>query len=131
MGKHEQDMPDCRCFSTPAGRAIVHILTCAVVSRRFRILLLCDPARALHEGYEGETFALSAGDKSYILRIQAGTLAELAQQLLSRYVSQEPEYHKAQDASPTQIVEDARSALIKTRHRLLQHVGKNNKADSQ
>lgn len=129
MVNDEQSMPDCRCFNTPAGRAVVHLLTCAVVSRRFRTLLLCDPARALREGYEGETFELSAEDKSYILRTRAATLAELAQQLLTRYVSQEPEHHPAQGSSPAETIEDTRHAREQTGRRLVRPVGTDNEAD--
>lgn len=130
MGNDEQSMPDCRCFNTPAGRAVVHLLTCAVVSRRFCTLLLCNPARALREGYEGESFALSAGDRSYILRTQAATLAELAQQLLTRYVSQEPEHHSAQGSSPAETAEDARHTREQqTGRRLVRPVSTDNEAD--
>ncbi len=41
------------------SKELNRILSAAVVSRRFRNLLLSDAAAALHSGYNGETFELS------------------------------------------------------------------------
>lgn len=57
------------------------MLTAAVVSRRFRTLLLTDPQMALHAGYNNESFHLSENERDVILAIHAADLRDFAAQL--------------------------------------------------
>ena len=59
------------------------LLTAATVSKKFRELLLTNPEQALANGYNGEVFHLDAQDQDRIMSIQALTLREFAQQLIS------------------------------------------------
>ncbi|RIK40829.1 MAG: hypothetical protein DCC55_13820 [Chloroflexi bacterium] len=58
------------------------MLTAAVVSRRFRNLLLTDPQAALHAGYNDESFSLSESERDAVLAIQAANLRDFATQLV-------------------------------------------------
>ncbi len=60
------------------------LLTAATVSKKFRHLLLTNPAQALANGYNGEVFHLDAQDLDRIMSIQALTLREFAQQLIGQ-----------------------------------------------
>lgn len=60
---------------------ISRLMSAAIVSRRFRDLLLKNPDQALSEGYLGEIFELSVNEKKLILSIQADTIQEFALQL--------------------------------------------------
>ena len=71
------------------SKELNRILSAAVVSRRFRNLLLSDAAAALHSGYNGETFELSEDERTAILAIQAGTLRDFAAQLMDQVSDQE------------------------------------------
>ncbi len=79
------NIPSDADLDTPPGRAVVHLLSCAVVSLRFRTLLLANPARALAEGYYGELFSLSPIDRARILVVRCSTLPDLARHLLLAY----------------------------------------------
>lgn len=57
----------------------------AVVSRQFCQLLLNQPEAALQQGYLGNTFDFSAEEKALIISIQAGSLPELAQQVITAF----------------------------------------------
>ena len=59
------------------------LLTAATVSKKFRHLLLTNPEQALANGYNGEVFQLDAQDLDRIMSIQAFSLREFAQQLIS------------------------------------------------
>ena len=61
------------------------LLAAAVVSRQFRQLLLSEPARAISQGYGGESFTLSAEEYHLVTSARAASLPEFAQ-LLSKYV---------------------------------------------
>jgi hypothetical protein len=77
----------------PAGaysKDLNRMLSAAVVSRRFRNLLLTDPQAALHSGYQGESFQLSENERNAVLAIHAGDLREFAAQLLDEFSDQEP-----------------------------------------
>jgi hypothetical protein len=77
----------------PAGaysKDLNRMLSAAVVSRRFRTLLLSDPQAALHGGYQGESFQLSESERNAVLAIRAGDLREFAAQLLDEVSDQEP-----------------------------------------
>jgi hypothetical protein len=77
----------------PAGaysKDLNRMLSAAVVSRRFRNLLLSDPQTALHSGYQGESFQLSESERNAVLAIHAGDLRDFAAQLLNEVSDQEP-----------------------------------------
>src|SRR5678815_2359342 len=77
----------------PAGaysKDLNRMLSAAVVSQRFRTLLLSDPQAALHNGYQGESFELSESERNAVLAIRAGDLREFAAQLLAEVADQEP-----------------------------------------
>ena len=57
----------------------------AVVSRQFCRLLLNQPEAALQQGYLGNTFDFSTEEKALIISIQAGSLPELAQQVITAF----------------------------------------------
>lgn len=60
---------------------VSRLLTAAVISKRFRTLLLTNPAYAIDRGFQGEPFQLENEEKNRILSIRAGSLAEFARQL--------------------------------------------------
>ena len=66
------------------SREINRLLTAAVVSRRFRQLLLADPLAALHSGYNGENFRLTLDEVNLVQSIHATTLPDFAAQLLEK-----------------------------------------------
>jgi hypothetical protein len=45
-------------------------------------MLLSDPEQALKQGYQGRTFGLSPEDAALITSLNAGSLADLAQQVV-------------------------------------------------
>ncbi len=58
------------------------VFAAAVVSQSFRDLLLRDPEQALRQGYMGKTFALSTEDASLLVSLNAGSLRDLAKQVV-------------------------------------------------
>ncbi len=69
--------------STGSHPEVSRLLAAAVVNRQFRHLLLSDPIQALDEGYQGEEFAFTRNEYDLIFSIQAESLSELAEQLIS------------------------------------------------
>lgn len=65
----------------PSSPEITRLLTAAVINRRFRELLLQDPARALNEGFQGEYFFLSSREQDLVLSIKAVDLGDYASQV--------------------------------------------------
>ncbi|MBN1876886.1 MAG: hypothetical protein JXA33_21870 [Anaerolineae bacterium] len=61
---------------------VIHLLSVALVSKKFRHLLLTNPAQALIEGYRGEMFHLDAAEKQRVLDSRALSLEELAAHLI-------------------------------------------------
>ena len=61
------------------------VLAAAVVNRGFREKLLSDPEMALKQGYLGKGFALSQAETSLLTSIQAISLTDLAQQIVSSH----------------------------------------------
>jgi len=57
------------------------ILSAAVISSRFRKMLLADPVKAISDGYSGEIFEIGIEEKSRLAKIQANSLADFAAQL--------------------------------------------------
>lgn len=62
-------------------REFNRLLSAAVISQRFRLLLLSNPAKALEAGYAGEFFRLPGEARRRVAAIQANSLADFAQQL--------------------------------------------------
>lgn len=60
---------------------IGRILTAAVINKGFRNLLLNNPAEAIANGYNGESFYLASDAQELIFSIQAVSLADFALQL--------------------------------------------------
>ena len=58
------------------------VFAAAVVSQTFRSLLLQDPEQALRQGYMGKRFGLSPEDASLIVSLNAGSLCDLAKQVV-------------------------------------------------
>lgn len=54
----------------------------AVVSAKFRQLLLSNPAQAIAAGFQGETFHFSPSERQLLLSIKARTLEEFALKLV-------------------------------------------------
>lgn len=67
-------------FWTPTDE-LQRLLSAAAINERFRTLLLTDAARALDEGFFGQSFDLSPEERRRVLSIQARTLAEFAARL--------------------------------------------------
>lgn len=64
-------------------REYSRIMTAAVISERFRKLLLTNPGLAIKNGYNGEAFHLAAEESQRISAIRATTLAEFANKMNS------------------------------------------------
>jgi hypothetical protein len=58
------------------------VFAAAVVSQTFRNLLLKDPELALRQGYMGKRFGLNPEDASLIISLNAGSLGDLAKQVV-------------------------------------------------
>lgn len=65
-------------------REYSRIMTAAVVSERFRKLLLANPSLALRNGFGGEAFNLESKESERISAIKATSLAEFALQMNGR-----------------------------------------------
>lgn len=66
-----------------ADRGVPSILSAAVVSSKFRAMLLSDPANALDLGFCGQSFSLDPEEKEKIISIHATSLPDFARQLTS------------------------------------------------
>jgi len=64
------------------SRESLRVLSAAVVSSRFRQMLLSDPRRAIATGYAGETFHMNEGEIAWMSSIRAESLAEFARQMV-------------------------------------------------
>lgn len=62
-------------------REYSRIMTAAVISERFRKLLLANPEMAIKSGFNGEAFHLAVDESRRISAIKAATLAEFARQM--------------------------------------------------
>ena len=67
---------------------ISRLLSAAVVNKGFRELLLSDPARALSQGYFGETFSLDFDQQTRVLSIKADSLSDFARQITTQPVKE-------------------------------------------
>lgn len=68
-------------YHTPAHQEYSRILTAAVINNQFRKLLLANPAKAIENGYGGESFYLAREEKKRVAAIRATNLADFATQL--------------------------------------------------
>jgi hypothetical protein len=68
------------------GFELSRLLTAAVVNQRFCKLLLSDPAKALANGFNGETFRFAKEERERILSIKAQSLADFAGQLVEKRI---------------------------------------------
>lgn len=64
------------------GRELSRLVVAAVVSQRFRQLLLSDAGEAISKGYNGEKFILERHEREFILSIRADSLSDFAMQLV-------------------------------------------------
>lgn len=62
-------------------REYSRIMTAAIVSERFRKLLLSNPRLAINSGYGGEAFNLASEESERISSIRASSLPEFARQM--------------------------------------------------
>ena len=54
------------------------VLCAAVVSKRFRSMLITNPEEAVTSGYQGESFNLSDEDRSWLFSTRPASLVDLA-----------------------------------------------------
>lgn len=60
---------------------LTRLISVAIISRRFRDLLLHDPATALDDGFHGQQFSLTPEERNMVISIQAASLTDFAAQL--------------------------------------------------
>ena len=82
MEQHNIDLNFSDQMRASRSDSISHLLSVAVVSKKFRSLLLTDPERAIDEGHRGEQFHLTPADRKRILITHARSLEELAAKLI-------------------------------------------------
>ena len=63
------------------SRESLRVLSAAVVSNRFRQMLLADPRRAIASGYAGQSFHMDENEIAWMSSIRATNLAEFARQM--------------------------------------------------
>lgn len=63
---------------------VSRILTAAVISPKFRQMLLANPEKAIANGFGGERFSLPQADETRMKSIRAANLADFASQLRSQ-----------------------------------------------
>ena len=63
------------------SRESLRVLSAAVVSNRFRQILLSNPRRAIASGYAGETFHMEDSEIDWMSSIRAENLADFARQM--------------------------------------------------
>jgi hypothetical protein len=87
------------------SKEINRLLTAAIVSRRFRQLLLADPPAALRIGYNGENFRLTLDEINLVQSIHATTLPDFAAQLLEKTgdLAGKAEKERSAEAEPAGI----------------------------
>ena len=78
--------PAMRSLASPSpaslSKNLNRLLSAAVVSPRFRCLLLSDPIAALAAGYNGESFQLTPAEYAAVTSLRVGTVPDFAAQLL-------------------------------------------------
>ncbi len=61
-----------------AGDELNRLLCAAVVSKRFRNVLISNPELAVESGYQGESFTLSEEDRGWLFSLHPANLIDLA-----------------------------------------------------
>ncbi len=67
--------------NTRPQQELSRLLTAAVISSRFRKMLLTNPDKAISAGYGGESFHLPGEETSRLASIHASNLADFASQV--------------------------------------------------
>ena len=97
------------------SKEINRLLTAAVASRDFCRRLLSNPAAAIAQGFNGESFKLSAEELHQLCTIRAVSLRDFARQLLAYDPSDSQESLQLQPAvaraHPTKNLQRARNAV--------------------
>jgi len=57
------------------------LISAAVINCDFRSMLLVNPSKAIHNGFQGERFTFGSLENQQITSIRANTLVEFADQL--------------------------------------------------
>lgn len=85
------------------------LISAAVVSPRFRALLLSDPVAALAAGYNGERFQLTPAEYAAVTSLRVTNVREFAAQLLRvlQYTAMEPNHSRQEARAEFQYAEIA------------------------
>lgn len=78
---HQTTTPNGQVPANHLNQEVSRLLSAAVISPRFRQLLLSDPAKALEIGFAGERFDFPREAKRRVASIQAANLADFADQV--------------------------------------------------
>lgn len=70
--------------TTPLSKPLLKLLCAAIISRAFRHQLLTTPEQSLEDGYNGESFELTAAEQSLVLSVKAASIEEFSQQLVEK-----------------------------------------------
>jgi hypothetical protein len=68
---------------SPNGKELSRLITAAVINPGFRKTLLTNPAEAIANGFQGESFRLAIEEQNLVISIQADTLSDFARQLVN------------------------------------------------
>jgi len=71
-------------------RGLNELLCAAAVNRRFREILLSNPAQAIEKGYFNHRFALTPEEHSLVTGIQANALDDFAAQVYCWLLAERP-----------------------------------------
>ncbi len=69
--------------NSPHNDELNRLLCAAVVSKKFRNVLLTNPDIALASGYQGESFNISEADRSWLFSIKPASLVDLAADMVT------------------------------------------------
>jgi hypothetical protein len=83
MSNYFRNFDQQEAFTAPQEGEYSRILTAAIVNKKFRNLLLSNPALAIRSGFGGEAFNLEKEEVERISEIQAASLADFAMQMSS------------------------------------------------
>lgn len=70
-----------KSYAQESSREYSRIISAAVINQKFCELLLSNPARALNNGFSGESFNLRDDERARVSAIHADTLSEFAAKL--------------------------------------------------
>jgi len=82
LSHNEHSVAPATHATTSLSKNLNLLLSAAVVSPRFRRLLLTDPASALATGYNGEKFHLAPVEYAAVTSLHVSTVRDFAAQLL-------------------------------------------------